>query len=223
MAIEELSDLCEDVRLRFGRVDMMKKLLILFFAFALAWPGISTAQTKHRQNSKNVAVPDSVQLSSYMRDVALLYIEGIEHGVGIMTDSNIPWDSRFELSEQQFKFLDSLDARIEIHTQYQADKNFHSLFLQKLRDLAELDVTFTQQAYLSPDRQRLEERKRDAETATRDYLHCNSDLRAIIRAGDYSLNKLVAEEYCKQDATLKAKVAAQAERALREAGVPQRQ
>lgn len=83
------------------------------------------------------------QLSTYMRDTGLLYIETAEKAVNIMTDLDIPLERQSDFSEEQFKLLDALEDRIEIHVQTQSDKDFFEYGLKKFRTLAHTDAVTT--------------------------------------------------------------------------------
>jgi hypothetical protein len=153
-----------------------------------------------------VKAPESLALSGYMRDVSLLYVENVEKAVDFATDSEMSTGNRDAFSEQQFKLLDALEDRIEIHTEKEADKDFFEHGLKRLRLLAQ---TYTVTTGLSSrlaaggretegasDRQKAEERLTAAKNAIEPYIRCDSYIRRAIKEGEYHLDAL-REDDCK--------------------------
>ncbi len=144
-------------------------------------------------------------LSGYMRDVGLLYIESVESAVGVMTDSEIPFDSRGDRSEARFKLVKALDDRIEIHVESKADKEFYERGLQRLRTLGQLDASTIDLSFVLIERARLtqnpddktraDECSRIAQAKTKLYITCDTEVRTIIKNGEYDPDKLLDRCY----------------------------
>ena len=152
------------------------------------------------------AAPSRVpQLSSYMRDVGLLYIETVERGVDVMVDRDIPFELRRKQSQEQFKLLRGLEDRIEIHTETQADKDFYEYGLKRLSTLGEADAASTDLSFALidlaritgklTDQQKAESAVRAAKKTIEPYLRCKDYLRPRIKDGEYDLAKLL-RDYC---------------------------
>jgi hypothetical protein len=145
--------------------------------------------------------PESLALSAYMRDAGLLYIENVEQAVDVMTDGNIPFESRGDRSKEQFKLVKALDDRIEIHVESKPDKEFYEHGLQRLRDLGQLEaVTFdltldlTRFAKLTQnpdDKTKADECLHTTQAKMNSYIRCGMELRTIIKNGEYDPDELV--------------------------------
>jgi hypothetical protein len=160
------------------------------------------------------------QISSYLRNVGLLYIETVEKAFAGYDDGRdysalddaIEHNKRdTELRKMYFDSLTQLDDRIEIHSETQADKDFHKYGLKTLRKLAEREVVNFQAASArmlmarvttdSAERARIKVEADQFSKATTasiaPYIHCNSGLRSIIKEeGKYKFEDLFSA--CKE-------------------------
>jgi hypothetical protein len=147
----------------------------------------------------------SLQISTYMRDAGLLYIENVEKAVDVMTSLNLPLESRSDLSQEQFKLVKALEDRIEIHMEGEADTEFYEHGLQRLSNLGGRDEStsglsvaladFSRSTGNPDDKTRADDCFRIAKTTIVSYIRCDTEIRAIIKSGTYDPNELI--EVCK--------------------------
>ncbi len=144
-----------------------------------ALPVSAETPTKKKQD------PELRRLSPYMRDVALLYVETVERAVDPVTVSA-------ELADGQFGIVKSIADRIEMHLAADADKNFYEFGLGPLTDHAQLRATLTKNSLIFAGSRAADARSKMAEIdrrltdVTKLYVHCDSELRTIIKSGEYN-------------------------------------
>jgi hypothetical protein len=181
----------------------MKPLLVLVIAILT----VGTVVGQMAKKKPPVGVKTN-RLSSYMRDVGLTYIETVEEGTDIWTKPDVTYslDVLETHSKEQFKILEALDDRIEIHATSRADKDFYEFGLRELRNLgrARADVydltdTLIEHENIHHSSEDYDKRIKQCRQAARElidpYSSCDVRLRYAIKDGEFGLDEII--EHCK--------------------------
>jgi hypothetical protein len=153
-------------------------------------------------------------LSSYMRNVGLLYVETVEKafkGYDDGTDYSV-LDAAIQhhkldqmWTKQQFDLIGEMDDRIKINVVGEGDKDFHEYGLKILRKLAERckshyefagsKILLARVTSEPGERAKLREEADNysnlGKTEIAPYIRCNSELRALIESGVYQVQDLL--------------------------------